>query len=84
VHVEQLACSARSTFRAMFRTLWTLAFTVGPLFPWSLPNFALGLTSVPWRGASSVVFENLIQGYDEVACEVVIAGLVEDLIWWAP
>lgn len=47
-------------------------------------QFCTRLTSVPWRGASSVVFENLIQGYDEAACEVVIAGLVEDLIWWAP
>lgn len=41
------------------------------------------LTMLP-QGAPSVVFENLIHGYDETACEVASVVSLEDLIRWAP
>jgi hypothetical protein len=36
------------------------------------------------RGTLSVVFENLIQGYDEATCEVAGTMSAKDLILWAP
>jgi hypothetical protein len=35
------------------------------------------------QGAPSVVFENLIQGYDEATCRVSSAVSWEDLFRWA-
>lgn len=40
--------------------------------------------SMPSRSASSMVFENLIQGFDDCVYEEAGAVSVEDLICWAP
>lgn len=39
---------------------------------------------MPSQGVPYVVFNNLIQGYDEATCEVASAVSIEDLIRWAP
>lgn len=40
----------------------------------------LHVLAMPSQGARSVVFENLIQGYDKAACEVAGIVLEENLI----